>query len=421
MATLPDNITQIGNSRNGGLNILGGLYVNSVNFSGEFENVVSVCSEDDLPEAVGGVITLEGNTLYRLTPYCNVITNNRIEISASTSIQGSSGATLIYTGTGTFFTVTGGTTFSLRDVGYISCANGKFIDMQTQTSAFVWNGSTCVCSSIGTMSADVIFWNGIQIQDFTEGLTFEGTDISSVTLSSFNIKPAGSGTFNIFDMGTATSEIWSYRDAVIDFGASTQTFLAGLSNGGNITSGGSALVASVRFIGASGSPSDNNVGPADTYKWRWDGTVSGPQTIVDAHLYITSANEATTTISGTGIGNEVLVAGTWSTESATLISTTTGGRITYLPEESRSLPLVCSCRIEPVSGSNKSFELYYKVNGTTLITGSRCRVRASSGTPQNCTVVGQYAFNQNDYVELYIVAQTDTTDVIVRSPSWLTN
>lgn len=385
---------------------------------GAFTNTVQVNTLSDLPAPSAGVITLADDTLYLQAPFTSIsLGTDRIEVPNTSAYEGVSNCTLSYTGTGTMFTVSGtAEVFTMSNIT-ISCNSGTFIT-ETGSNNFIQLSDMAVyCGTIATTFAPLFFRAAnFLFANFATGLSISSTGTKCI-FDTGTFEPT-TGTLTCVDLNSSTFDQVTMHNCGFTFADVNNTGIDGAATSGNINSGGFGIIRGCRFTGSAGTPYASNI-KTDDARWRMITNTGADNTAYFAALYITAANEAATVISGTGAGNEVLVAGTWTEDSSSLMTVTSGGRVTYDGDEARSFLVACQARIDPATGSNKAYTFHYKINGGSVEPLSRCTVQASAGTPINVEILGRFTLNNGDYIELFVQNDTDTTNCTIKSPTFI--
>lgn len=372
---------------------------------------ISVNTLSDFPAPSGGVITLEAGVTYNIGD--NISTSDRFVFGDETSISGASGfsPTLTYTGIDTMFT---GVDVNAGFVNVnISAPNGKVWDFsETVGGTKIFALSNCIvdsCDSIGNFSSlSVVDFLNATIRSTNQGIVFAGTGFTITSFTKFSIISTNLATFKGIDFGSSVHQyIKLHLMLIVNTNASAYG-ISGLTSSGNIVVNSLATIDNVSFLG--GMNALENITVNDV-RWRFTSNSKIQDTKEDCMLSL-NANATATTISVTG--TPVLVAGTWVVERQSFFTGTTGGRATYNGERNLVLPIDITCSVNPSSGTNKIIAVYLAKNGT-FIPNSKKSIRVDSGDPKNITVFWQLQLVQNDYLEVYIANDTDTTNVVVTS------
>lgn len=372
---------------------------------------VVVNQKTDFPTAISGVITLESDTNYLLANDIAMGTD-RLVLQDYTSIQGSGilTITLSYTGTGDLFTWVN----SNINIGNlrISATNGR-----------VWNGSNV---------SEVIRMQNLSIDSCDKVGRFASTTSTNIRLTFVACSNAisdgieFSGTFNAFghtsglmavnggamyDLGTSTFFFFTSDTVVAVVGAGA-IGMSGATGSANIAAGGAGRVLAGSISGAGTAVSGISI---DDTGWLFFHNNNFPDTKTDALLSLQGNATATViTAASTDGSNAVLIAGTWVVELSSRVTATTAGRITFDPDASEQLPVTASVSVEPVSGSNVSISVYMSINGT-IVANSKRSGAASAGSPSSITMPWQHLFDKDDYIEIFVENNDNTTNILVSS------
>lgn len=374
-------------------------------------NTVLVNSMSDFPTAVAGVITLEDDTEYFIAG--SLSTANRFVLGDNTFVHGadSSVASLTYTGTGTMFTSVNGSNKISQLT--LTCATGKIFDVSASTSGFVFqliDSTITACATVGTINA----MTAVQITDVSfENIISGGTNFigaNSIFLSTRCLWTIAAGT--LWGLGTATfSSGFSVVDSFVTINGSSK-MLDGQTGSANIGTGALGSVVNIRISGA-GTPLTNI--NTDDARWQFLANDDIADTDPDVLQYMSSA----TTVTLSAATPAVIGGSNWVTSAASQFTATTGGRCTYNGGKDARLPVDATLAVEPVTGTNKTVNAYFAVNGT-VITASKQQIRVDSGSPLQLVVSWQYTFSTSDYIEVWIES-VDGTNVQVNNAVFRVN
>lgn len=376
-------------------------------------NQKTINALSDFPAPVGGVITTDDDTFY-LVGTKLPDTSDRFVLGKDTVIAGldSSASSISYSGTGTMFTsVDNSNKITLLT---LDCPNGKLHDISATGPGAVFQFINCTVSDvdeIGNMSdltaiqySDVAFNNII-----TTGITFEGAIgifIGATDLVTVN------GATPFFDLGTATFDSFDISASLATLAAGA-SFISGLADSGNITSGNSGSLRGVKTFGT-GTPL---VGiTVDDVRWFFSGNDDIPDTRPDGFLSLTG-NTTATVVSG---GVPALVAGTWVVERVSKFVGTAAGRLTSKSERPNTLPIIITTTAEAASGSNKDVTFFVFINGVKQ-DNSATRANLSANDVKNQTIIFQAVLNEDDFVELFVANNTDDTSILVEDGKMVIN
>lgn len=369
-----------------------------------YEKLTAVNTLSDLPTPVDGVITLEERTTYMLGDDIS-LGDNRIVFSERSVIGGieSLNIELSYAGTGAMFTCYDVTT-KIHDLT-IDCPNGSLFDWEDVSGGnqLRFSDVQLTCSDIGTFTGvdSLIRFSQVSPAITTDGFTFSGTfrsflyQVSGATLTG--------GTF--YDLGTATFESFLSEELLLNLASGT-TFLSGLADSGNIQEGGLGRIVYAQLSG--GGTSLTGIKNTDAL-WEFHHNNIIGDTRPDALLYMQD-NTVINTISSSCTTYKVN--GTWTSSRASQFSFDSTGKATYIGGKNSTLPITAKLSLSPVSNRNDVMAAYIAVNGS-VIYGSKVTALTDGDEDASMTVIWQHEFNPNDYVEIYIANDSDTTNLLV--------
>lgn len=365
---------------------------------------VIVQSVDDFPTAVSGVITLADNTDYFLAN--DIATANRFVAGNRTSVRGPASqiVTLSYSGTGTMFTSTN-PNFRIDRVT-VSCPNGKLFDMSSSGGGIfqMIESNIAECDTIGDIgSMFIVRFKGVAFQDIkTEGMTFSGAiDIFfSDTFVSFMNGVGGT----LYDLGSATFNSVTI-DNQFDKSSVASTFISGLAASGNINADGLATCRNA--LTQPTTTTLSGVSPNDA-RWVFLANNDIQDTRPDG---LVTLDAPTTTV--LAAATPAKISGAFTVQRQSQMTGDATGRITFDGVRSATLPLSTALSVEPVSGTNKSVNIYFAKNGTVQTT-SKVNTVVSAGTPKNQSILWQDNWANGDYYEVFIES-VDGTDIQVNT------
>lgn len=356
----------------------------------------------DLPNPVGGVITLAADTKYLFNNDINVGTD-RFVVSNNCVLDGADNIviTISHSGTGTMFTSTNAS-WTIRNLT-VTCAGGTFIDFDgSGTEIFQLKNSVIIHNILGTIDDfQGVHIDDTQFQITTDGFTFGGTN--GVILIESTLGTIAAGT--MYDLGTATFNGFTITEGFTTLNGSS-VFLDGAASSANITSGNLGSVHNCRFFGT-GTPLQT-ITQTDV---RWQFALNDDIQDTSKDVLMSQVNNVTATTI-TVATTPVKLAGTWIEEDAFYFTTDATGRMTYVGEKDLEIDVAMSFSAAPVSGTNKSINFYVAVNGTH-VPNSRAYNNLSAGDPSRTTLIWRLSLEPNDYVEAFVANDTDTVDVLV--------
>lgn len=371
-------------------------------------SVIYIEQESDFPTQDASTITLEEGVTYWLA--AAITTAKRFVFETNCTLTGgsqSNSAVLTYTGTGTMFTGTD-TDFTLRGLRY-SHPNGTGFNVSDTTGGVVFGLlDQCLCldgNSIGTF--DDLGALVVNRCSFTcdDGLTTTGTSfgILSVTRTGFVTSTAGA---ICVDIGSSVFTTVLEFDNNFFIGPASGYGISGVASSANLPVGKLATISGCEFITL--TPAQNIL--TNDLRWVWSNNAGAEDTMEDA-LVSLSGNATETVISTAGV--HVKAAGTWVCEREAKFTCDTTGRITYDGERDITLPIDIVATVEAASGTNKDIEIALAKNGTVVANSVKTN-RVSAADPKNTTVLWQDQLSENDYLEVFVSNETDTTNLIVK-------
>lgn len=382
------------------------------NFTELYDNqtlnpIIYVSEEADFPVQDATTITLEAGKIYQYTSSFSTAKRFIVQDGAKFTAFNFFSPVLTYTGTGSMFTGTDAS-FSIRECR-ISCPSAQlfsFTDTVGGLFIFLMDQVRVVSAlKFGTFNnLQTVFINDTSSLSVTNGITLTGANMVVFSVNKLFLGSTNT-TFIGIDFGTAISQTIEVDDFVCSGGAGS-IGLKGAAASANVPVGVLATVSGCDFTGVTTPLS----GITTTSKrWRFTSNGGIRDTIIDALLSLT-ANATVTTI--TTISTPVKIAGTWVIEDVSLMTGTTGGRVTMNSEVTKRLPVSAVMDLEPVSGTNKLIKTYLYKNGTKINASGR-QVRVDSGNPLNVALTWQLDLAENDYLELFVENNTDNISILV--------
>ena len=372
------------------------------------QSFVFVAEESDFPSQTGSVITLETNTVY-------IVTANVTTAKSFTCQQGSvltmftaSGPLLTFTGTGTMFSGAD-VSFSIYDAS-ITCPLAKafdFSDSVGNTKIFLArNVFILACLKSGD------FDDLVNTQFFNCGFldTDGGIDVTGSSSLAFTVdrlaQISTSATFVGIDLGSAVISNIEFNNLIF-VGPSGAKGVSGLANSGNVPTGSSAMITNSSFSGGMTTPLENI--SKDDIRWILKNNTPVEDTFPDGLLSFTS-NATETVIAGTG--TPVIVNATWTVISVSQFTGTTAGRLTYNAERGLPGPIDVSCGLISAGGGSIDVQVCIALNGTP-ITETLTPISISGSNPAQASIPWQLTLEEDDYLEVFVQNDTNTTNIIV--------
>ena len=371
--------------------------------------VYTVCNKSDLPDAVGGVITLEPEVVYY---FCGDIdlTGDRLVLGEDTCILGGSSenASLTSTGLGASdYLITTDWTFPCRHITFqnVNRAIGvNLLGASTDTNlALDWTGVNFTGCAVNIRCGDIdnfIFDKGAVLGGGE--LQFFG-DAGTIALNNSLFAGDGSAESLVRIESTAniTRRFRSIYSSYVAFGSTNA-----------ITFDASATVNNEGYI-----LDTCNFGGGSTYLVGVDHTDNkalfvnnvGITNSADVSQYYMNGN-ATATVIGS-IGVPVKVAGTTTSASVTSKFTNTDNRATYVGSLRKFFKVLVTLSV--VSGNGHQIGVYIAKNGTVLPESEIYVTTNASGRAENAVAQTKVELTANDYIEIWVENQTAVNNVTV--------
>ncbi|AUR85182.1 tumor necrosis factor-like domain protein [Vibrio phage 1.077.O._10N.261.45.A10] len=375
--------------------------------------VVIVDSKDDFPVPAAGTITLADDTTYFVTNSI-LLGTDTLTMGNLTSVAGIGqyAARINYTGTGAMFN---STQTHYIDGLILEAPNGKFFAHNDSAFSF-------------------INYNNLILSDNSGIGTFTSTSNSALFVESvFNdaaapIAGAGfvmTGNWELFqctamqmvqvsgitlDFGSATFNSIGLQGTAIIIASPAATAISGLANSGNLTANSLGKVTNCLIRNPGGGTVISGIVSTD-FRWRFLNSTLLEDTRPDALIFM-NGNAAATPISGGSgdAGNPIKAIGTFSNERLSHFSFDASGRCTYIGEDPITLPIDISVSAMSVTGTPDA-KFYIALNGTAIL-GSQSFLELQTD-PNTTQCIWQITFTQNDYIELFLSNESNTTDITV--------
>ena len=382
------------------------IIIENSELSGTTKTVV-VNELADFPDPQSGVITLEGDTDYLIAN--DIATNNRFVLPSNSPcvIRASDRRiiTLQSTTTDAMFTYTS-PLVTFKDI-HISAPNGKVLtpDLSTQGAIELFKTSLTaselgLISGLGTFAVQSVIYNNIT----NNGWVF-GTDVNAAQFVSNFVVNIAAGT--VLDLGNNVFNRFGASEFVIVNSSMGTTWLSGLANSGNIGTESLAIIDQALTLGPI---TPLNGISNDDARWRFENCNDIPDTLTDALGYLSSPE--TTTISAVDTPVVLNGNGAFVSTTASQMTVNINGRITYDGVQGAQLPIDANLTIEPVSGGAIQIGVYIAKNGV-VIAESEVYGTASSGDPANIIVIWQDTAQENDFYEVWVENETNSTNLLV--------
>ena len=189
--------------------------------------------------------------------------------------------------------------------------------------------------------------------------------------------------------------------------ASGATFLDGAASSANFTTGfGKVFVNAFSGAGTFVSGITNQ-----DLRWTFlgnSGNGGTQDTLTQAENYISSSAATTISIAGTA----VLIAGTYTSVEDKRFTVSTAGRLTYDGIEDIDVSVTVVLNAEMVSGGSKTCSFYLAKNGST-IASTQMQNDLSNSVTSVTSVQGLVELSTDDYIEVFMANEDDTTNIQV--------
>lgn len=364
-----------------------------------------VNSKDDFPDAVAGVITLPAGSSYYLTTLID-LTGDRIVCAGKCALVGSSPEISRITSTG----LSSGTpmissTYSLtlsriqvEEVGTALSLDASSNSDQALDWAFV---NFLNVNTIGTITTYDNFVAIFIAMLNASGMTFAGT-FGTVGFSDSLFNSDASGTAISFDASSIiTRRIRFDRCAFVILSGETGI---SLPDAATVPTDGYVLDR-VSFSGGGTYLSGVD---ETSLKADFTGCTSITNTTYAAG-YSMQDNSTATTISVAGTA--VKIAGTTTANTINQKFTHSDNRLTYVGAKTGVWKI--DSPVSFTSGNNKRIGFYIAKNGTVIPTSEMYRTTSGTSAAASLSVQALVQLSTNDYIELWVENETDTTSVTV--------
>jgi len=385
------------------LNILDELLVRGSPVSGS--EVIS--QESDFAVQDATTITLEAQTNYLIS--ATFSTAKRFIAQNGSSWQSGSqrGHAVTYTGTGNMFTGSD-VSFYIHDTT-ISCPTAQafeFTDTVEGLQIFIAERIQIdEAEKWGTFNGMLAAENNnSNSPDIDDGITIGGTN--PVIVSNQRLAMTSTSvSFIGFDLGSASISIAEWSDLFF-IAPSGAIGISGLASSGNVPTGFSAMVVNSSF---SGGMTDLQNITTDDIRWLFRDNTPTKDTFPDALISFRS-NATETVVSTQDV--PVIVNATWVEQQVSFFTSTSAGRLTYNGERDLPGPIDISCGLISSGGGSITVTVYIASNGSVL-TASGVPIDISGNSAQTLSIPWQGTISEDDFVEVFVENNSNTTNIIV--------
>jgi len=369
--------------------------------------VIFVAQESDFPTQDATTITLEAGKVYQYTASFTTAKRFIVEDGAKLTAFNFFSPILTYSGTGTMFTGTDAS-FSIRECR-ISCPSAQvfsFTDTVGGLFLFLMYDVRIVSASkFGTFDdLQTILISGSSSLDMGDGISLIGSNIIIFSISKLYLGSTNASYVGI-DFGTAISQTIEVDD-FIAVGTTGSIGLKGAASSANVPSGKLATIAGCDFTGVDTVFSGLD---AEDIRWYYIRNSGIPDTIEEGLLSF-NGNVTETVISASN--TPVIVNATWTVIDASHFIGTTGGRLTFQSQRDIKVPIDVSVGLISAGGGAITVSVYLAKNGS-VITNSKTTLDISGSSQRTLSIPWQDTISENDYYEVFVENNTNTTNIIV--------
>ncbi len=366
------------------------------------KNLVLVQSAADLAAAVAGVITLVAGTTYEVNG--TIFLTSKINLNGCYLIgRDANNDKLIYTpGSGELMTgAKGGTMKNLTLAAITTGAKLFNLAMTAGENLIIRDNIVANCKDVGLVSGGyIVFFSVVQYSGNTNGITYQNISnllIDNVAWFSTN--------FNTFEKLVGTF------DVVEKLGGFSQPLLTNTAVGMDIT-GITSITETANFKSTAMLGTGTRV--LGSFSNKWEVEVSGITTEKDdvaaGNLYISTSVPT----NFTAVNTPTKLSGTTTPVNLFRVSSPSSNRLTYTGSKAKRFTIVCSLTSSQTS-SNKEYSYYIYKNGIQL-PESRQKIKLINASDQVSTTISCTALlASNDYIEVWVEANTSTTTLNVET------
>ena len=368
-------------------------------------NIVVINKEEDFPEAVGGIITLEDNKHYILG--ADVSTANRFVLGANNRFSwGELSPTLTYTGTGAMFT---GTDVSCEfDSCRLSSPNASqtwsITDVTPNVNVAVIRSVTVVSTpKIGTFTnlRGEVF-SLLDSPDCDDGISISGAGGSVLSVDK-TLLVSTSTSFVGVDLSTSVFPTIEIANLVV-VAPSGAVGVSGAANSANLPAGVLGQIINCEFLG--GCSALSGITRTDVRWMLADNTgIADSTKVVDT--YLTVSRTVTITVAGTFYpvnGSD------WTSDLAERFTVDSAGLITYISERDDNFLILGTATVEKLGGGSDEVAIRIAINGTAA---AKTENSTQNNNPTSVPCNGIFRLTNGDTVQLYVTNVDNAVNVVV--------
>ena len=376
----------------------------------EYGEVVYFTEEGDLPAPSGGVITLDNTKIYR--PVGTITMTNDIDLNGASIIGKSRSFDKLVSTTANQVMFTGGNSGKVKNVFIQTSGTGAKACNLSGTTGFEtivfedcsFDGNTelgTIDNNFATQLQDCVFQNnaaGLVINDVQK---FSHNDSAWIQNNTATTNLTFTGAFDLIKMTSG--------------GMGVANTLTGMSVAG-ITSLASfgQIDGGFAFSGAGTYVDDETV--FEDVEWEVE-ALGVAQTYKDREAFgnVRKDGSTTTTITSSGVPVKVTGASTLGLNFRMDDDSSTDNRVRYLGKLGKSVTISGSISIDNFSGGDDNVSVYVAKNGA-VITGSRVQFQVGGFLDTQASGFNETVFMEtNDYLEVWVANDDDTTNLVVRT------
>lgn len=371
---------------------------------GSVGNLYRVVDIYDLPESVGGVITLQDNTAYHILNSNLDLNGSRLVGGNNTALLGSSSETSKITSTGLSIGVpifTSVYTTPMANLTFQNVDTGVDIDGLGNNAAIDWTAVnfTNIPNAFTIKDVDNFIYDKSAVTN-SNGIIFDGT-IGTIGIgnSIFTTDGAAVNMTTVLSTATIQRRFRIQYSSLVIFGSGL-----GINVDASATMPNESFILdTVNFSG--GGSYLTGIDESDN-KSLFINCV-GIENSSDISQYFMNNNATATIISATG--TPVKIIGTTTSAAVTRKFTNTDNRATYNGALSRFFRVVVTASVE--SGNNNQVGIYIAKNGVTIDESEVYGTTSGSGRVENIVCQTLVRLEANDYIEVFCENNTATQDI----------
>ena len=371
---------------------------------------VLIAQESDFPSQTGSTITLQTQTVYLITAAFTTAKNFTVEDGAVWTSFNQFGPVVTYSGSGTMFSGTN-VSFDIRACR-ITCPSAKvfdFTDTVVNTKVFRSEEVTILsCNEVGTFTGliNTSLINGAVFL-CNQGVDYSGANLRGISIDNF-LFASTSASFVAVDFGTATIENIQLNNLVVIAPAGA-VGISGAASSANVPTGFLAMITNSSF---SGGMTDLSGIAVTDFRFLFQNNTPTADTVHDALLSF-NGNATETVISASN--TPVIVNATWTIVRQSIFTCTTAGRATSDSERDlNGVPIDIAVGVISAGGGGIDVTVYLAKNGS-VVTASATSISISGSSQAFVSVPWQDSVSEDDFYEVFVENNTNTTNIIVES------